>query len=103
MLYFKPVKPKFMLKKKYQKQIKEILLKHLGQNIKAIIFGSSVQDEQFHDIDIAVLGGNECKFSKIREELENSHIPYKVDLINLDQVEEKFKNKILKQKIIWLI
>lgn len=99
MLFFK----QNMLKTKYQKQIKNILVKHLGQDIKAVIFGSSVQDEVFHDIDVGILGGNQKKFVKIREELENSRIPYKVDLVNLDLAEKKFKNKILKEKIIWLI
>lgn len=99
MLFFK----QNMLNTKYQNQIKNILVKHLGQDIKALIFGSSVQDRTFHDIDVGIVGGNRKKFVKIMEELESSSIPYKVDLVNLDQVEEKFKNKILMEKIIWLI
>ena len=94
-----------MLDKKYQKRITEIIKKHLGKNVKAFVFGSSVKKENFNDIDVAIMGENIDlkKISSIINELEESLIPYKVDIIDLNKTDEKFKNKILKGKIIWLI
>jgi len=37
-----------------------------------------------------------------KEALENSHIPYKIDLVDFDKAAPKFQKKILKQNIQWL-
>ena len=93
-----------MIRTKYQNQIKTVITKHLGRKVKIFIFGSSVKDKKFNDIDIGVMGGNirESKLSLISEELENSPLPYKVDVINFNKVDKKFKEKVLEDKILWL-
>jgi len=93
-----------MLRTKYQNQIKTVIAKHLGRKVKIFIFGSSVKDKKFNDIDVGVMGGNirESKLSLIREELENSPLPYKVDVINFNKADKKFKEKVLGDKILWL-
>ena len=84
---------------KYFKEIKKITSKHLSKNARVFVFGSSVENSCFNDIDIGVLYENDdFKLSLIREDLENSNIPYKVDLINFDEVEKTFKNKVMKSK-----
>lgn len=94
-----------MLRIKYQNQIKTNIAKHLGRKVKIFIFGSSVKDKKFNDIDVGVMGEgiSESKLSLIREELENSILPYKVDVINFNKVDKKFKKKVLEDKILWLI
>lgn len=99
-----------MLKKKYQNQIKKIILNNLkgnikNGNVKIFIFGSGVNDKKFNDIDVGIIGKNidESKLSLIREDFDKSQIPYKIDLINFNQTDKKFRDKALKGKIIWLI
>ncbi len=38
----------------------------------------------------------------IKEDLENSTIAYKVDVVDFETVDKKFKNKVFKNKIIWI-
>lgn len=38
----------------------------------------------------------------LKEEFTNSTLPYFVDIINFDNVSEKFKDNVFKQKILWL-
>ena len=95
-----------MIQEEYIAKIKEIIGKNVSSEVgaKFFIFGSSVLSEKFSDVDLGFLGevsGNQA--SKIREELEESPIPYKFDLVDFDNDEESFKNKVLNEKIIWLI
>lgn len=94
-----------MLNKKYQNQIKSIIFKHFAGNVKIFIFGSSVESKKFGDIDVGIIGKgvDKSRLGLIREELENSSIPYKVDLIDFNEVGEKFKEKVFKGKLLWII
>lgn len=94
-----------MLNKKYQNQIKNTILKHFAGNVKIFIFGSSVESKKFSDVDVGIIGKgvDKSKLSLIREELENSLIPYEIDLIDFNEVDEKFKEKVFKGKIVWII
>ena len=94
-----------MLAEKYQKQISAILRKRLGENTKFFVFGSSLEDGKFSDVDIAFDGGivEEKNIALAKEDLEESNLPYKVDLVYLEKTEKKFRNKLLKGKKLWLI
>ena len=92
-----------MIPKKYQKQVKDIIEKHLN-NGRIFIYGSSVTEKTFNDIDIGIIGDsvNEKTIYSIKDELEESNLPYKFDVIDFDKVDKNFKNKVLNNKIIWL-
>ncbi|HAI73831.1 MAG TPA: hypothetical protein DCS28_01020 [Candidatus Moranbacteria bacterium] len=94
-----------MLAEKYQKQISAILRKRLGENTKFFVFGSSLEDGKFSDVDVAFDGGivEEKNIALAKEDLEESNLPYKVDLVYLEKTEKKFRNKLLKGKKLWLI
>ena len=94
-----------MLAEKYQKQISAILRKRLGENTKFFVFGSSLEDGKFSDVDVAFDGGivEEKNIALAKEDLEESNLPYKVDLVYLEKTEKKFRNNLLKGKKLWLI
>ena len=85
------------LDKKYADYIKNIIAQNLD-NYKLYIFGSRVKGskKKYSDIDIAI-ASNELT-SQIKSKLEfifeNSTIPYKIDIIDLNNITEKFKSLI---------
>lgn len=85
----------------------EFILKVLRNNIveedaKFYIFGSRAKNtyKEYSDIDIAVeipqkkLSAN--VIGKILIEFSDSTLPYEVDVIDLNSIDEKFKNLIAK-------
>ena len=93
-----------MLDEKYQRQIKEIVSKNLPQGTRVFVFGSSVREDNFHDVDLGVIGGkiDDKTINQIKDQLEESNLPYLFDVINFNQAETKFRAKILKGDILWL-
>jgi len=89
---------------KYQIKIRDILQKRLGKNVKFFVFGSSLGSGKFSDVDVAIEGevDDEKNILLAKEDLEESDLPYKVDLIYLKKTEKNFQDKILKEKILWL-
>lgn len=92
---------KFGLEQRYIDSILQILHKHIHQkNAKFYIFGSRSKGnyKEYSDIDIAVELSNE-KLStdilgKILMEFNDSTLPYEVDVIDLNAIDEKFKSLI---------
>jgi len=41
------------------------------------------------------------KISLIKERFENSNIPQKVDVVNLNDASEEFRNEIFKEAVLW--
>lgn len=84
--------------------IKQIISKHLPEDAKIFVFGSSIKSDKFGDIDVGVKGKklNESELLKAKEELEESLIPYNVDVINFNKVDKKFEEKVFSEDILWL-
>lgn len=85
------------LDSQYIKLIKEIISNEL-KTYKLYIFGSRAKNtaRKYSDIDIAIdspLLTDKIK-SKIGFEFENSTIPYEVDIIDLNNITDSFKNLI---------
>lgn len=93
-----------MLKKVYQNLIREILQKYTSPKAKIFIFGSSIKSRRFKDIDIGIQDSeiNESSLRKAKEELEDSILPYKVDIIDFEKVDQDFKKKVFEDQILWL-
>lgn len=86
---------------KIEKQIKNIIFQFLDrQKYQAFIFGSRAigKSRKFSDYDVGILGKKpvlpENKIL-IEEALEESDIPYKVDIVDFSSVSEKFKKMAL--------
>lgn len=93
-----------MIKKKYQKNIVEIITKYIPKNGKIFIFGSSVNNIDFADVDVGIENANikPKEMNNMIEDFEESNIPYKIDLVDFSKVDKNFKKKVKEEKIIWL-
>ena len=94
-----------MVDEKYQKKLIEIIEKYIPE-CKIFLFGSRAQqcNTESSDIDIAIDVGRELKSSllgKIREEIEESTIPYFVDVVDVNNVSDKMKEQIFKYGVLW--
>lgn len=69
------------------------------------LFGSFVKGEKFHDIDLGVMGNSRSRknLADLEDKFYDSRIPYKVDVIDVDEADSGFRDYVLnKEKVIWL-
>lgn len=94
----------------YQKSIqnlKSLVFETLKEeNVIVILFGSRARGDfnRVSDIDIGVLPGENFDRRKLvflKERIENLNIPYTVDVVDLSRVSEIFKEKALREGVIW--
>jgi predicted nucleotidyltransferase len=82
----------------------ELFKETLNSGVKAYLFGSSVREDykRFSDIDIALENADSKAITLLKYKLEDLNIPYKVEIIDLSKVSEKFKKEIFKNGVlIW--
>lgn len=91
----------FGLQKKHLDFISEVLHKNIPQkDAKFYIFGSRAKGtfKEYSDIDIAIQLPEEKlsadTLGKILLEFNDSTLPYEVDVIDLNSIDEKFKDLI---------
>lgn len=91
----------------FENRIREIIFNDLGdRDIKVIHFGSRAKGKEHRtsDYDIALYGKKPIEgkvLRKIKEDLENSTIPYKIDIVDFSIVSEELRKQIKKDGIIW--
>lgn len=92
---------KFGLEKRHLDFILQVLQKNIPQeDAKFYIFGSRAKGnyKEYSDIDIAVKLGKETLsadvLGKILIEFSDSTLPYEVDIVDLNAIDDKFKNLI---------
>lgn len=94
----------------YQKSIQNLkslvfeILKE--ENVIVILFGSRARGDfsRVSDIDIGVLPGKNFDRRKLvflKERIEDLNIPYTVDVVDLSGVSEVFKEKALREGVVW--
>lgn len=95
---------------KYLEIVKGILLKNLkNHSCRAFLFGSQVTSnlKKESDIDIGIENIPKDDFYRIRTKVllavEESVVPYHLDIINFDIVDKKFKENVLKNIILWKV
>ena len=76
-----------------------------GENVMVILFGSRGRGDYLEtsDMDVGILSKGEVDKSKItlfRERIENSNMPYKVDVVDLSQASKEFTQVVLKEGVI---
>jgi len=86
------------LDNQYVEFIKETINSVLD-DVEIYIFGSRTQGKslEYSDVDIALKGKTQIEFDKIlnlRATFSNSTFPYKVDIIDLNNIDENFYNII---------
>lgn len=94
------------MKSRYADTVKEIIKKFdpQGSN-RYFLFGSSVRKEKFRDIDLGVVGNTSSnkKLSDLEDHFYESRIPYRVDVVDFDTVDENFREYVLaNEPIVWI-
>ncbi len=95
------------LEDKYILELKKVVKDFLKtEDVKIFLFGSRARQDHnlFSDVDIGVFPGDKSAWRKImflKERIEESNIPYKVEFVNLKEVSDDFKNEVLKDAISW--
>lgn len=94
----------------YQKSIqnlRSLIFEALKEeNVTIILFGSRARGDfsRVSDIDIGILPGKNFDRKKLvllKERIENLNIPYTVDIVDLSRASEIFKEKALREGIVW--
>lgn len=94
-----------MLDSKISQLLKAIVYKYLPEDsYNAFIFGSRAtgRNRKFSDIDLGINGPKPLtpkEYISIQNEIEDSDIPYRVDLVDFAKVNNKFK-QVLNSSII---
>lgn len=89
----------------YQQQLMTIIFE-LIPHCKIYLFGSRARksNRAGSDIDLALDANKKIDFSvlaKINESIEESKVPFFVDVVDLCSVDDDFKEKIKKDMIPW--
>jgi|SRR5579872_3075052 len=91
---------------KHAKIVQDILKKNLLSNTKVFIFGSRVTKakKKFSDLDLA-MDANEILpisiLSSLEHDFSESDLPYKVDIVDLNNMSESFRKKIQMEMILF--
>ncbi len=80
--------------------------KKKGLKVRVILFGSRARgtNSEHSDVDIAL----ECErdlrteLAELKELLEESLLPQKVDIVELRKVPEQFKEEIEREGVVWV-
>ncbi|MGB9639315.1 MAG: nucleotidyltransferase domain-containing protein [Anaerolineales bacterium] len=87
--------------------VREIILKHLQPfRVKVFLFGSQAKQTAhiYSDMDIAILPMETLPpgiIARIKDELEESAILRHVDIVDLRDSDETFRQMVLKEGILW--
>lgn len=95
------------LKNKYLELTRQIILSMVNkEELTIFLFGSRVGNDfrPRSDIDVGFISNKKLEpklFGKIREALEESIIPYHIDLVDFGNVDNEFKKIALRKIEIW--
>jgi predicted nucleotidyltransferase len=87
--------------------VRDIVLRGLtGLQCRVVLFGSRAKGHpgRASDVDVAVLPREPLPrgaLSSIREALEESRVPWRVDLVDLSDVDPSFRSRVLDEGIEW--
>ena len=87
--------------------VKEMVLKHVGHlSVRVYLFGSWARGNprRSSDIDVAIIHRGEVTASclaLLREALEESSIPYRVDVVDLNEAAPTLVEAVTREGILW--
>lgn len=88
-------------------EVRRIVLEIIGSgNANVYLFGSWVRGEatRTSDIDIAIDSHEALPrgtLARLREWSEESHVPYRIDIIDLRRTDPEFRRRVLVEGIPW--
>jgi predicted nucleotidyltransferase len=89
------------------KEVRRIVLDTLSEkNAQVYLFGSWARGEATHlsDIDVAIDSHATLPretLARLRERLEESHVPYHVDVVDLTRTAPEFRRRVLAEGVLW--
>ena len=89
-------------------QIRQIIQGRLAKYpVRLFLFGSHATGRARYasDVDIAVLPERELPLdllSQVREDLEQSNVLYKVDLVDISRTDEVFRQRVFAEGVEWV-
>ena len=92
-----------MLEDQWRMLIKQTVQKYLGNDVQVFLFGSRATgtNRKWSDADVGIITkeklGNEILF--IQDDLEQSDIPYRVDVVDFNAVSPQFAKVALSSTI----
>ena len=92
---------------KYLDQLKTLVLDQMkDESVKVLLFGSRARGDhhQGSDVDLGLIPSKSLSSSRVsflKEIIENSCIPYKVDVVDLRDVSKEFYEQALKDAVVW--
>jgi predicted nucleotidyltransferase len=93
--------------KKYMNILKEIVLSAINpEKVMVFVFGSRAggHHKRSSDIDIGLLADDKLPvalYHRLRNTIDESIVPWKVDIIDFTRVDSSFKKDALKDIVIW--
>ncbi len=85
--------------------LRKLMIKNLPEDSKIFLFGSRAEGNHSRssDIDIGVISKklDEKMIVKLKEIIDDSFVPFKVDIVDFSRADKKFKNKALKRIVQW--
>jgi predicted nucleotidyltransferase len=93
--------------KPYIEQIKDMVLDFFkNEKTSVYLFGSRARGDHkvYSDVDIGLIPEAELsrkKISQLLEIFENSAIPYKVEIINLEETTDDFRKQAMRDAVVW--
>ena len=88
-------------------ELRRILREVLGEHgVRVYLFGSWARGEAtpISDIDLAIESHVPLPpgtLARLRERLEESRVPYRVEVVELNDVDPAFRQRILKECVLW--
>jgi predicted nucleotidyltransferase len=88
-------------------RVREIVMDVLGEeDVRVYLFGSCATGSlrPSSDIDVAVeprRGLDPSSFATLRERLEESDVPYDVDVIDLTTASREFAQRVRREGVLW--
>ncbi|MFT5206781.1 MAG: putative nucleotidyltransferase [Candidatus Omnitrophota bacterium] len=84
----------------------EVLLALEKQPVRVFLFGSRARSDhnRTSDVDIGLMprsGFDMHCITQLKYKLETINTPYKVEVVNFDEVSEDFKREALKDIVLW--
>lgn len=94
-----------MIKEQYLRKIERVIKEFsTNKNYKFFIYGSSLKQDHFGDVDIGVLGGaDKMEIAELKEIFCDSDLPYNFDVVDFEKVSPEFKNNVFKDQILWIV
>lgn len=88
-------------------EVRRLVLNVIGnQHAEVYLFGSWARGEATHlsDVDVAINAQTPLPrgmLARLREQLEESHIPYRVEVVDLARTTPEFRHRVLAEGVLW--